>query len=495
MHSTLAIRHPSLTTLSPILLILLLAAFPASAQVTTGTPPFGSFSGGPDVINLANLNSHISVPILNKPGRGMNFTYDLSYDSSVWYPVGSSGSQIWQPVSNWGWRGATETLSGYVTSYWTLSYCYTWVCQSGHCHEQETGTTIRSGNWVYHDPFGIPHPFAGLTVVQTGTCGGINNSSFQATATDGSGYSISVANSGGQHTVISSSGSIMNAPWQSSAGASTTTDRNGNQISVNSSGVFTDTLGTTALTVTGSGTPGSPYLFTYTAPSGASASYTMKYTTYGVETNFGCSNIGDYGTNGQMTANLVSEIDLPDIAANANDKYTFTYEATPGHTGFVTGRLASVTLPTGGTITYTYTGGSSGNITCADGSAATLTRAANPGGTWTYAHSESGTAWTTLITDPQNNQTNMQFQGIYETQRQVYQGSVSPSNLLETVNTCYNNSTSPCTGATIILPITQRAVVPQFPSGLQSIYIYNYNSFGLLTNEYDHDYGPGAPTP
>ncbi|MGC1485243.1 MAG: hypothetical protein WA789_15735, partial [Candidatus Acidiferrum sp.] len=151
--------------------------------------------------------------------------------------------------------------------------------------------------------------------------------------------------------------------------------------------------------------------------------------------------------------------------------------------------------PTGGTITYTYTGGSSGNITCADGSAATLTRAANPGGTWTYAHSESGTAWTTLITDPQNNQTNMQFQGIYETQRQIYQGSVSPSNLLETVNTCYNNSTSPCTGAAIALPITQRAVVPQFPSGLQSIYIYNYNSFGLLTNEYDHDYGPGGSNP
>src|ERR1041384_1854178 len=51
----------------------------------TGTPPFGSFGGRPDVINLANLNAHLSIPILHKAGRGLNFVYDLTYDSSVWY--------------------------------------------------------------------------------------------------------------------------------------------------------------------------------------------------------------------------------------------------------------------------------------------------------------------------------------------------------------------------------------------------------------------------
>src|SRR6266705_6043825 len=92
-----------------ILLIALIGSeISTSAQVTTGTPPFGSFGGGPDVINLANLNSHITIPVLHKAGRGLNFTYDLSYESSVWYPVGASGSQTWQPVQNWGWRGQTE---------------------------------------------------------------------------------------------------------------------------------------------------------------------------------------------------------------------------------------------------------------------------------------------------------------------------------------------------------------------------------------------------
>src|SRR5437763_16778075 len=87
----------------------------ASAQVPTGTPPLGSFGGGPDVINLANLNSHIDIPVLRRPGRGTNFTYDLSYDSSVWYPVTSGGVTSWQPVTNWGWRGQTESATGYIS--------------------------------------------------------------------------------------------------------------------------------------------------------------------------------------------------------------------------------------------------------------------------------------------------------------------------------------------------------------------------------------------
>src|SRR6266581_6270843 len=92
---------------------LALSAEVASAQVATGTPPFGSFGGGPDVINLANLNSHIAIPVIHKAGRGTNFTYDLSYDSSVWYPVGSGSTTSWQAVYKWGWRGQTEVATGY----------------------------------------------------------------------------------------------------------------------------------------------------------------------------------------------------------------------------------------------------------------------------------------------------------------------------------------------------------------------------------------------
>src|SRR5262249_49616855 len=159
------------------------------------------------------------------------------------------------------------------------------------------------------------------------------------------------------------------------------------------------------------------------------------------------------------------EIDLPDSAVNPSDKYTFTYETTPGDTHSphdITGRLISVTLPTGGTINYTYTGGSSGNITCADGSASGLTRQ-TPHGTWTHAGTAgTGAAYTTTIPAPQlsydssANQTVIQFQGIYETQRKVYQGSAATGTLLRSWNTCYNGAASPCTGTAITAQVTRR---------------------------------------
>src|SRR5438309_2021671 len=82
----------------------------ASAQVQTGTPPFGSFGGIPDIINL---NAHLTIPVLHKPGRGTNFTYDLSYDSSVWYPVTSGGVTTWHLLT--GWTTASPATMGYAT--------------------------------------------------------------------------------------------------------------------------------------------------------------------------------------------------------------------------------------------------------------------------------------------------------------------------------------------------------------------------------------------
>lgn len=82
------------------LLVLLMGAFvsmDAHAQVQTGKPPFGTFSGNPDVIDLANLNSNITIPFVNKAGRGMSFSYDLVYDSSIWTPVNSGSTRSWSP--------------------------------------------------------------------------------------------------------------------------------------------------------------------------------------------------------------------------------------------------------------------------------------------------------------------------------------------------------------------------------------------------------------
>jgi RHS repeat-associated protein len=455
-----------------LLVIIASAPRPTSAQVPTGTPPFGSFGGGPDIINLANLNSHIIVPVLHKPGRGMNFFFDLGYDSSVWYPVTSGSSQSWQRVSNWGWAVQTDAAMGWLSV----------KVINGRCGGGRTlsDRTTYSG-WTYHDAFGTAHP-TGLTTWIGSQPGCPGTFSGSAVLTDGSGYTIYAT--GGSAYVVSRSGAILHVPL-SQSGTGYTTDRNGNQITSTAQTQFVDTLGTTALTITGGPAP-TPFTYTFSAPSGTSASFTVSYVMYTIKTSFGCAGISDYGP---TSNSLIDRVTLPD-----GSFYQFNYEATPGFPGDFTGRLASVTLPTGGTISYTYTGGSNG-MTCADGSAAGLTRT-TPDGTWTYARTiGAGAASTTTITDPLNNQTVIQFQGIYETQRQTYQGSSGTGALLQTINTCYNASASPCTSTAITLPITRRTVITQLPgaSNFTSQCVYFYNANGALTERDDYDYGPGAP--
>jgi RHS repeat-associated protein len=282
--------------------------------------------------------------------------------------------------------------------------------------------------------------------------------------------------------VYATHGTTYYPPLLQGTGAGNFTDRNGNQVTVNSSGLFTDTLGQTALTVAGIAPTSTT--FTYTAPSGAPAPYTMSYTTYTVKTNFGCSGVAEYGP---TSNSLVDRITLPD-----GTFYQFNYEATPGFAGDVTGRLASVTLPTGGTIAYTYAGGSSGHITCSDGSASGYTRQ-TPDGTWTYARTMgSGAASTTTITDPQGNVTVSNFSGIYPTQSRIYQGSTSGT-LLKTVLICYNNNYSNCPTAPITLPITFRDLYIYYPNlANPSDRETAYNAYGLVTMDKQIDFVPSS---
>jgi len=501
-------------------LIIILMTGVSFAQVATGTPAFGSFGGGPfDVVNLGNLNVHMDVPVLHKAGRGIPFTYDLTYDSSIWTPVTSGGVTQWQPATVWGWNIATAASSGYVTQNVVNSVIVGHPCNIGE-------TTYS--NYVYHDPFGKSHVFVTNTTsptpittwVRVNPCGHSTTYSGYVTgvASDGSGYSISAQYVSWK--VTASNGTVVVGPTNSNYGSGSFTDVNGNQITANSSNQYFDTLSSTTpvITVGGSGTSSSPNTFTYAAPSGASASYTMNYTQYTVSTNFGVSSISEYGP---TSVPLVSSIQLPDLTS-----YSFTYEATPGsctplgstYSGnCVTGRIASVTLPTGGTITYTYSGGSSGTGIYSDGSAGNLTRVLSPStsctsGCWQYTRAllgstppGPGSAWTTTVTDPQSNQTVLNFAEdgaasssttvatytLYETQRKAYQGS---STLLATRITCYNASYSSCaTASSIDSPISQTDTYTVLPSGSTRLSEVAYNgSFtasGLVSDDREYDYG------
>jgi len=403
------------------------------------------------------------------------FSYPDFYNSTVWEPFSS-----WAPVFDWGWpRGVNEPTFG-SAEYGTTQGS----CTSG-------GTTYYYNiysSWNYVSPPSHGGSLASFSVTVSdasiGTpCTGAPPYSATATATDGSGITIAVTAQPAA-TIYFRSGDSLN-PLYSGGTFGPLTDTNGNQIT-DPQGAIIDTLGITTISGFGSGTASSPITIQYPNAAGSTSTFTVNYTTYTVQTNFGCSGISEYGPN---SVDLVSSIVLPD-----NTSYSFTYEVTPGDAHsphYVTGRLASITLPTGGTISYGYTGGNNG-IICADGTTAGLTRT-TPDGTWTYTRSGAGSTWSTTITDPQGNQTVLNFQGIYETERQVYQGSSTSGTLLDTVYTCYNGAAYPCNSASITLPITQLTKTNSWASGQTSQTVTSYNTYGLPTEVDEYGYGSGSP--
>jgi hypothetical protein len=484
---------------------LLAAAVSCAAQVSTGTPPFSSIGGGPfDSVNLGNLNVHFTVPIIHKAGRGIPFSYDLSYDNSVYQIVIVNGNQTWMPVSSasgpatyWGWLGLGPVFSPYVV--------YTVTSRQGLCGilNNQGYTDWHFSNFVYHDALGTSHGF-NVTgeYFDAPNCNGYGPPNGpqppgvqSVAAGDGSGSTIKVSMGAGaaSGTINSTSGTVLSIPFLTSppTGSSpfTMTDANGNKTSFNN-GVYTDTLGTTVLTA--SGTQPTPTTFTYTGPTG-SQHYTANYAPYNIKTNFNCTAplIAEYTANG---VNMVNSVVLPD-----GSQYSFQYEDTPAYSGFKTGRISQVTLPTGGLIQYSYTyTGSNDGISCSDGTTMVLQRTISPGGVWQYSRNGSGTDWTTTITDPASNQTAINFEtyaiNLYETRRLAYQGSTSGTLISTNIN-CYNGQNvgtpASCYNTPITAQITRVTNFRYVPdtNGIQAETDSTYSNFGLIGVVDDYDYG------
>ena len=404
-----------------------ISAAKLSAQAPgTGLYNFGSFDNrGFDSVNIGNLNVHFEIPIVNKTGRGVPFKYTIVYDGLIWSAASSSGNDYWQPDSGWGFHGqVNDGFAGHLNyNIDTHIKCFadgpSWYY------------TTRTSNYNYYDSFGQQHNFSYATDQCQGTTTGDGSTS------DSSGYSFD------GNVIHDRHGNTIQVPENNISGTGNITDTNGNVVNNNGDGTFTDTLGTTVLTITGGGNASSPRYFTYNVanqPDAATtATVTMSYQTYTVQTNFGCSDsagtIAEFGANGSTTIDLVDRITLPD-----GSFYQFNYEPTPGGvSGAVTGRLASVTLPTQGTISYQYWGGCNGNGLNPDGTVGELNRITTDG-TRTYGRSPSNNGSTTDLQDESGNHTFYTFTNVagtfYETHRKAYQGAISGTPLLEQQMTC-----------------------------------------------------------
>lgn len=485
--------------LSVVLFMVPLCPMAATSQVTTGIYDFGAFDSKDfDTINIGNLNSHFEIPVFSKPGRGgLNFSHSLVYDSAVWTLLGESGSQFWHPMPQWGWGADAGSMTGNL-SFSTAPHL--------RCTDTTPFTYLSTqGNFVYTDWNGKVHSFyleAGDDlgpIVANGTCSSYDYLSTSGSwqASDNSGI-ILVAFGYNNYKIQFPNGQVVRPLYNSAASTTTASDPNGNSITSTGT-TFTDTTGNTVLTLSGQGTPSSPRLLTYpTYVNGGAgtAAVTVNYVSYSVQTAFGCSGITEYHSS---AVNLVDNIVLAD-----GQTYSFTYEPTPGVSGSVTGRMASVRLPGGGHINYAYSGGNNG-IVCQDGGTATLARSMpdDPAGSsWTYTRTPgaSGAANShTEVVDSSSRHATYDFVNdstdIYRTPFVVaqnkYSGSASGTAILA-VSTCYNGA-STCIGQSVSLPILSLAVTTTLDGTSVKKSTQTYNSYGLLTNQTDYDFSSGAP--
>ncbi|HWY53095.1 MAG TPA: RHS repeat-associated core domain-containing protein [Terriglobales bacterium] len=471
-------------------IVLLLAVWSAndtiSAQVTTGIPPFSSITGGQyDTINLANLTVLITIPVRSKAVGPIPMSFALSGNSDF----------VALPAQHRIWAGGFSGLRGAATPFLSATTTVSWGHrQSTNCANGDPTTLFT--NWSFSDQIGTFHSFP--STVQVDTAGCITPSS-SGVATDGSGYTL-VLNA--LPTLTSIVYDVSGNKISNVLPTGTVTDPDGNQISITGKGCgnpcqggifdYNDALSQTLfLTATLGGGQLGPDTYVYTDAAGGSPTFTVGYYQPTQKTNFTCLNIAEVPS---IPVYYPSSVTLPD-----NSSFVIGYEPTPGGpTGDVTGRIASLKLPTGGTISYSYSGGNNG-INCSDGTVATLQRS-TPDGTWTYTHTPPAAGSvisTTSVKDPAGNETDYTFAGIYETLRVVKDVKLG---VVRQVTTCYNgnvnNGLGGCQspGSVPTLPIFQTDVYTWAGMTPQSLVETKYDkTYGLVTSVGRWDWG--APIP
>jgi RHS repeat-associated protein len=440
---------------------------------------------------------------MNKAGRGIPFNFDLAYNSSVWVP-----GTAWTPSPTWGWSGLSAAGQSEIS--------YTMSLYNGRC-EDDNQQKYKYQQWTYSnvqylDPKGVSHAFGGLFTYTNGSgpddgsglCPVNGANPVGPTilpSTDGSGLSASALalQAAMRISLTDASGKKISAPIvsnpQSQQGTYSLVDLNGNEITL-TNGQYTDTTGAVALSVVGA-SPSNTVL-AYTTTAGGSANYTVSYKAYTVKTAFGCTYHTDYGP----TMNyLVDKVTLTD-----NSFYQFSYEATPGAAGDVTGRVASVALPTGGAVAYAYTGANNG-INCSDGSALGLTRTTvatgnSPASTWTYARTLTGSttshtevvdglvnhlAYDFMLAQSRIGNINFTNAMYYETARKVYQGAESGTPVISRT-TCYDSLQPPCN--TVIYTAITAVDTYEVLDGLQEHgTTTKFGNSGLITEVDLYDFG------
>jgi RHS repeat-associated protein len=314
---------------------------------STGDPTLSTSQGGPiDSLNLATDNILLTIPVRTKNEK-IPFSFSLVGNSSAYVPA--SGPNYW--AINTGIQGQVGGLLGVNVTFTSQPHQY---C-NGYYND------VWYSNFAIIDSSGARHPISGMGTLDLLGCPPLKTSGSGGTG-DASGMSLSYNVIGNPvWTVYDMHGnSVAVLPTT----GHTLTDIDGNKMYyTNTANGFSvvDSEGVTVITAALQGTAnGSQDTYSYVDFNGLTQKFIVTWKGYTEYTNFLCSGGTDvHGTSGTFI--LPYTITIPKLTGDSTaGVYTLGYETTPGGTS---GRLASISYPTGGSTTYSY---GSTPINCSD---------------------------------------------------------------------------------------------------------------------------------
>lgn len=537
----------------------------SALNLENGFKSYGSYDASQlDSVNLMNGNLILHTQLLpNYPQRGkFGLNYVLAFNSKTWQVicVPTTDSPTGQ-VCGW-FNGGTGVSLQFAVDLAVQRTADKFGSATGQTTYSASGYSITTADGAMHQLYGtslanvIPLEFesvdlSGFHLTVSGSDeNGVPNT---ATVTDrqGNQYVATFPNfqncsgtvpsnrlpsariGGGSIAPIIDDAPMGDEYCPQLVGAHLFTDSNGNwmgQLDVTSSNPAVDTLGRTLPFGTGSlstdyGDCVSPvpvasaWMMNYNSPDGTTQHIKLCMTNTPLQTAFNLTLPDGTFVEEAQNVNFSAGQNIPNggsaistlILADGT-KWAFTYDNY--------GDITSITLPTGGSISYTWTNLDQGTNCAGDTrkSRAVATRIVDDNrgdrAKWIYTW---GTAVngviSNLVTDPLFNDTAHIFTALdgpngcafYETSTQYYQGPKNPAHLLKQIDTTYYPVTSFAADAqTAVGNVVSKDVTTTiYPSGKVSMVHREYDQglgtnkpiFGNVKKELEYDWGQGVHGP